>query len=386
MKKILVLILGSAAVLLAAFGCTEPEKNPDPFVTSGQPSLSEPVQTAAATTEDTETEPPMIDYRQTYGDVLDRFSALLANGTGKQDPGEGETGLLEAITRGDSPDRMGYAITDLSGDGVPELLIGAISKKEASLAYGSEIYAVYTVVNGSPSFVLEGTVRSSYRYLGGHDFLYQSSDGAMNTGFGVYSLSSDGAALICQDYYFACAEDGSPEKTEFYRNTTGERDKAGSERLRISSEEFLEIEETLTKRLREIELSPFSVSSLKSEPPVRILRADEAPDGLSLCGEFVAGTEEPQSRVLFFADTGVTDFRVLSLTLENVDENGVATFLTQELYALDALTPEAPLAVVVTFYGSVPCYGISYVDGSGANRRFAVEMSGENGTLQLREF
>lgn len=37
-----------------------------------------------------------------------------------------------------------------------------------------------------------------------------------------------------------------------------------------------------------------------------------------------------------------------------------------------------------TFYGAIPNYGISYVDGNGAARSFAVEMSGEDGSVVLR--
>lgn len=77
--------------------------------------------------------------------------------------------------------------------------------------------------------------------------------------------------------------------------------------------------------------------------------------------------------------------QVLALTLENVDEDGHMTFSTQALYTLEALTPERPLVVAMTFYGAIPHYGISYVDGNGAVRSFAVEMSGEDGSIVLWE-
>ena len=102
--------------------------------------------------------------------------------------------------------------------------------------------------------------------------------------------------------------------------------------------------------------------------------------------EFVADKTEPQVKVAFSTDSLVENFKVLALSLEDVDENGQMTFSEKQLYTLDSLTSERPLVVAMTFYGSVPRYGISYVDQNGTERRFAVEMSGEDGSILLREF
>ena len=42
--------------------------------------------------------------------------------------------------------------------------------------------------------------------------------------------------------------------------------------------------------------------------------------------------------------------------------------------------------VKTVFYGLIPNNGISYVDETGATRTFAVDMSGEDGSLYLWEF
>jgi len=62
------------------------------------------------------------------------------------------------------------------------------------------------------------------------------------------------------------------------------------------------------------------------------------------------------------------------------------TFDVEELYTLDRLTADRPLVVSTTFYGLIPNNGISYVDETGTTRFFAVDMSGEDGSLYLWEF
>lgn len=41
--------------------------------------------------------------------------------------------------------------------------------------------------------------------------------------------------------------------------------------------------------------------------------------------------------------------------------------------------------LLLVFWGDLPGYGISYVDANGDLRYFAIEVSGEDGALLLRE-
>lgn len=102
--------------------------------------------------------------------------------------------------------------------------------------------------------------------------------------------------------------------------------------------------------------------------------------------EFDVTGEESQVRVLFTASAAVTDFKVLSLTCENVDDDGNISFSVQERYTQPELTPDCSLVVGMEFFGSIPNNGISYVDTDGVEKRFAVDMSGEDGSLYLWEF
>ncbi len=243
-----------------------------------------------------------------------------------------------------------------------------------------------------PRFSFEGIARSGYRYLGEGKFFYQGSNGAMYTIFGIYTISSDGMSLSCNDFYFTYEKDDQFEEIGFYHNTSGEWDKSVSEKLLISADQFWQIESDLEKQIHNIALIPFSAYKLSSGEKdavglqVHAQWAEDVLHGFSVYDGFVADTTEPQARVVFTTDRIVENFKVLALTLEDVDDNGKMIFSTKELYTLDTLVPDRPLVVSMTFYGTIPYYGVSYVDGKGKTRNFAVEVSGEDGSLSLTEF
>ena len=391
--KPLVLGVLSAALLMTAFGHSaqgSDSASANPTV-HGETTAAVP---KSAPKEAAETE-SAADYREVYGEVLDGYYDLIANSPEDYDPREGETGVLEAIMGkegGEALDSVGYSIQDISGDGIPELLIGAVTEKENSVSYGNEILAVYACVDGIPRFSFEGIARSSYRYTGEGSFLYQGSNGAMYSIFGTYTISPDGVSLSCNDYYFTFEKDKNFQEIGVYHNTSGKWDKSVSEELSITDEQFWQMESDREKRIQNIELIPFSQHVLSGADTGAVgsqVRARWAKDELhrfSAYDEFIADTTESQVGVLFITDSSVTDFKVLGLTLDSVDHNGKVAFSTKELYALDVLAPERPLMVRLTLFGTIPHYGISYVDGSGATRNFAVEVSGMDGSLLLTEF
>lgn len=51
-----------------------------------------------------------------------------------------------------------------------------------------------------------------------------------------------------------------------------------------------------------------------------------------------------------------------------------------------ALKSHFPLVVGMTFFGSIPHYGISYTDENGSSKQFAIEQSGDDGSILLTEF
>lgn len=101
---------------------------------------------------------------------------------------------------------------------------------------------------------------------------------------------------------------------------------------------------------------------------------------------FTADDLTEQRQVVFIAIFEVEDFKVLALEYEDVDADGNVKFATETLYSQDELRPQRPLMVGMSCDSTIPCYGISYVDENGVERKFAIEVSGMDGSILLSEF
>lgn len=102
--------------------------------------------------------------------------------------------------------------------------------------------------------------------------------------------------------------------------------------------------------------------------------------------QFILGMNEELPLVYFSTEHTVEDFKILSLTLESIDEEGNVNFTVEEIDYHGTLTPEEPLLVRMEFVGTIPNNGISYVDAEGATRYFLLNASGYDGSLLLTEF
>ena len=98
-----------------------------------------------------------------------------------------------------------------------------------------------------------------------------------------------------------------------------------------------------------------------------------------------ASTDEYAFYAVFRTDVKITDVKVLGLTFVDADESGAITFDKEVLHTVDEIGPDFNLAVHLTVDGSIPAYGISYVDTDGTIKSFSVNMNGEDGSLYLAE-
>lgn len=110
---------------------------------------------------------------------------------------------------------------------------------------------------------------------------------------------------------------------------------------------------------------------------------DFAPEGVE-CEKIILDSGAYTARLLFTADGPVRDFTVLRLNAEVFGEDGRIEFSTEPA-AAGELSPTNPVAVQLAFLGTIPNYGISYVDSSGTLRRFALFESGYDGSILLEE-
>ncbi|MBR3735158.1 MAG: hypothetical protein IKN07_04710 [Lachnospiraceae bacterium] len=195
---------------------------------SGNETVKEP--------EEKDTEPD-VDYEKIYEPVIAEIEEVYQNGYDfDRDYEYFPMGLMEKVMYEDTKDLLnytGYAIMDINGDNVPELLIGenAFSEKgEKSIFYGG-----YSIVDGNLNCFLDGYTRSSYEWIGDGKFFYFGSNGAMSSLFGQCYLSKDGKELLWDDFYFSDEVNG---KSVYYHNNSGITDPDQSEELKMSGSDF----------------------------------------------------------------------------------------------------------------------------------------------------
>ena len=124
-------------------------------------------------------------------------------------------------------DDICYVIEDISGDGIPELMMGYDSDPEG-LGLQSYVMGLYTLKDDKPRLIMEGFARSNYRWIGNGGFFYYGSGGAAYTYIGKCHLSEDGLDVIWNDYYFTEPTDDGMGM-DVYHNKTGSDDIEESE-------------------------------------------------------------------------------------------------------------------------------------------------------------
>ena len=60
--------------------------------------------------------------------------------------------------------------------------------------------------------------------------------------------------------------------------------------------------------------------------------------------------------------------------------------MSEELYTMDEIDPDHAFLAQVVFWGDMTTYGISFTDADGAERHFAVSISGKDGSLICQEY
>lgn len=170
--------------------------------------------------------PTPVSAETAYEGLIQRYRQIVVDPDGSFAETVGERCVLTAAQDmrewDENPlETLGYAVEDLSGDGVPELVIGFLP--DHSILQ----YAVYTLVNGRPQVVFEDE-EGSLGYLGNGSFHYVVS---LPTGMGqgTVSLSQDGAQILWEDFYFTLDDIFGGGAVTIYHNTTGSLDPAESE-------------------------------------------------------------------------------------------------------------------------------------------------------------
>ena len=276
--KIIAVVLAGSMFLAGASACN---------IITGIPEDTAPVTTAAPSTEETteatteataesssettsaetsETSDPTVSvtersdetsessasgYNDIYTSLLVQAYELLRKGPGEVEIPAGMAGIAEIAAYSSDSDPVqlvGFKIEDITGDNVPELILGS----------GANVFAVYTVKDGEPVVATEGWGRSGVWMLNDGSFYTSGSGGAANYIFGRYTLSSDGTGIEWTDYYFTDLKDEENWEIGLYHNKTGEMNVASSEELTISREDFDAIDKGLQSKVVELNLQPIT--------------------------------------------------------------------------------------------------------------------------------
>ena len=210
MKKIALLVLSIIMLFsLAACGTSSPAapESPTPAVEATSPAPQENTpepEEAVPAPEETPT------VEQAYAVVIgEYYTAQRWNGAELMEDG---LNYMAADCYGDAPlENLGYAIADIDGDGVQELLIGTIKADEF---YEKMVFSLYTLdENGINKLVFDGTERNRYYYAGENRFANLGSS-AFNDSFETTVKLQEGE-MIDMTYTTAPADYVQPELTPF---------------------------------------------------------------------------------------------------------------------------------------------------------------------------
>ena len=138
------------------------------------------------------TERATITVRDPYGDIIETYRAVHRSGTGNM-----EKGISELVN---SYDFLGYAMKDLDGNGVQELILASDGYND----YPFIIYEIYTLQNGSPVCVTKSAARARYFMLNDGRFLMEGSNSATSSCWITYRFN--GASLSIDEQIWTSEE------------------------------------------------------------------------------------------------------------------------------------------------------------------------------------
>ncbi len=81
------------------------------------------------------------------------------------------------------------------------------------------------------------------------------------------------------------------------------------------------------------------------------------------------------ARLIIWTDIEVKDFSFISIKNDNTGSE-LSYFAGDTLFSVDEFSPEKPFVVNLLIPGTVPAYGISFVDENGVEKYYTIQLSG----------
>ena len=117
-------------------------------------------------------------------------------------------------------------------------------------------------------------------------------------------------------------------------------------------------------------------------PPLAPIYADYADESFNPYHAYWSEETDYITSIGFIAGETLTDVHFGLLDWFEREEYT----MDRELYTIETMTPDQPFLAQVCFYGDMTTYGISFTDADGAQRHYAVSISGMDGSLLCREY
>lgn len=167
-----------------------------------------------------------------YSSVIEKYRTAFETGNSKNAEYAWDNGLSEMMAYSSA---VGYALEDLDGNGIRELIIAGMGTSDFS---ERNIFDLYTLENGAPVQVATSFARMRYYLQSDNSIRYEGSGGAAYTN--IVRSRLNGSSLETIEMIFTTeqtAQDGSLYVACYYQQ--GDSERIPSEKsVEISDEEF----------------------------------------------------------------------------------------------------------------------------------------------------
>ena len=119
-----------------------------------------------------------------------------------------------------------------------------------------------------------------------------------------------------------------------------------------------------------------------TEPPLFPIYSDYAPEDFNAFHAYWSDEADYITAIGFTPAQKLTDVKFGLLDWFETE----SWQMSEVLYTMDELDPEHAFLAQVVFWGDMTTYGISFTDAKGAERHFAVSISGKDGSLVCTEY
>ena len=119
-----------------------------------------------------------------------------------------------------------------------------------------------------------------------------------------------------------------------------------------------------------------------TNPPLAPIHADYAPEDFNAFHAYWCDETDYITAIGFTPAEKLTDVKFGLLDWFETESWQMA----EVLYTMDELDPDHAFLAQVVFWGDMTTYGISFTDADGAERHYAVSISGKDGSLVCSEY